>query len=414
MPTQLEALQPDYQKLLQAFELFNSTSASLADAYQGLQKEVRRLSLELEAANAELKRSLEEKDNLKNYLRSILESLSNGVLVVNSASQVTVCNPAAIGMLDLPENAGEKGGSLDELPLPQALKEIIQASLRGDQSTAEDIQLQVKSKARDLRFLVISSSPVIDPTGQCTSLTVVLKDITRLKELELQNQRAERLQAMGEMAVQLAHEIRNPLGSIEIFASLLKEELHERPEIQNWTDQISTGIKFLNTIVANMLSFARSASPQFQEFDLIEVIRSTLSFIEPVFVQRHIQVTGPATSEALTITGDPGMLRQMMMNLFMNALQAMPEAGRLWVRVRTTTDQRVEIQVEDTGIGVTPDNLSRIFDPFYTTSENGTGLGLSLVHQIVEKHHGKVTAQSEFGRGTCFTINLPPGGTSEC
>ena len=124
-------------------------------------------------------------------------------------------------------------------------------------------------------------------------MTIVLKDITRLKELEIQTQRAKQLQAMGEMAVQLAHEIRNPLGSIELFASLLGNELHGQPDFKGWADQIVTGVKFLNNIVTNMLTFTRTSKPQTKPLDLNELILETLAFVEPVLQQRKIRLERP-------------------------------------------------------------------------------------------------------------------------
>jgi signal transduction histidine kinase len=241
----------------------------------------------------------------------------------------------------------------------------------------------------------------------CLGVTLILKDITRLKELEAQTQRAQKLQAMGEMAVQLAHEIRNPLGSIELFASLLGSELEGNAEQKNWADQIVTGVKFLNTIVTNMLTFTRSSKLQSRHFDLLELVEETLSFIEPVLVKRDIHLERPSRNNRILVEADLDLLRQMLVNLVMNALQAMPEKGKLSLRISTDCADLVVIEVEDTGIGIPPENMKRIFDPFFTTSEKGTGLGLALVHQIVEKHQGSVAVRSEFGKGTLFTLSLP-------
>ena len=220
-------------------------------------------------------------------------------------------------------------------------------------------------------------------------------------------QRSQRMQAMGEMAVQLAHEIRNPLGSIELFASLLANELHDRMDLKGWAGQIVTGVKFLNTIVTNMLTFTRVSRPQFQRFDLRKMIDDTLLFFEPVFVQRNVQVVRPHSEASLIIEADAEMLRQMLINLLMNGLQAMSERGQLSVRVSSRDSINAEIEVEDSGIGIPEENLDKIFDPFFTTNEKGTGLGLSLVHQIVRKHNGTIKAHSQFGKGTRFTVALP-------
>ena len=213
---------------------------------------------------------------------------------------------------------------------------------------------------------------------------------------------------MGEMAVQLAHEIRNPLGSIELFASLLGNELRGQEDFKGWADQIVTGVTFLNNIVTNMLTFARISKPQTKWLDLKGLVLETLAFVEPVLQQRKIRLDKPtARDEALMCMGDHGMLRQMFLNLFMNALQAMPESGRLAVRVQPNHSGSMRVEVEDSGIGIPAENLSRIFDPFFTTHEKGTGLGLAVVHQIVEQHQGRIVAHSEFGKGTRFTIWLP-------
>ncbi|MFN8009021.1 MAG: histidine kinase dimerization/phospho-acceptor domain-containing protein [Terriglobia bacterium] len=127
------------------------------------------------------------------------------------------------------------------------------------------------------------------------------------------------------MAIQLAHEIRNPLGSIELFASLLGSELEGNSEQRNWAGQIVTGVKFLNTIVTNMLTFTRSSKPQLRQFDLIRLIDETVHFIEPVLVKRGIQLSCPSPNTRLRVEADIDLLRQMLVNLVMNALQAMPE-----------------------------------------------------------------------------------------
>jgi len=399
----------DFQRLIRAFEVFNHASESLQQSYNELQGEAHRLAAELAMANAELERSLAEKESFRNYLKNILESLSNGVLVIDRTERAAVCNPAAVALLCLSPDDVRSARSYHDLAIPASLEEFITAA-RSSQvgDPPPDAELHWNNVAGQPQFLSVSASPVADAQGRNTGLTIVLKDITRLKELEIQTQRARQLQAMGEMAVQLAHEIRNPLGSIELFASLLGKELRNQPDFKGWADQIVTGVKFLNSIVTNMLTFTRISKPQTSVLELRALILETLAFVEPVLQQRKIRLERPTTGgDALLCMGDSGMLRQMFLNLFMNALQAMPESGRLAVRVQPEHSGTVQVEVEDNGIGIPAENLSRVFDPFFTTHEKGTGLGLALVHQIVEKHHGRIEAHSEFGKGTRFTIWLP-------
>jgi PAS domain S-box-containing protein len=398
----------DFQRLIQAFDVFNQASESLQQSYNELQVEAHRLAAELAVANAELERSLAEKESFRNYLKNILESLSNGVLVIDRENRAAVCNPAAATLLGFSPDDVKSARSYRDLAIPSSLEEFIAAARSSEVGSPTDAELNWNNAVGQEQFLSVSASPVSDAQGNNTGLTIVLKDITRLKELELQNQRAKQLQAMGEMAVQLAHEIRNPLGSIELFASLLGNELRGQDDFKGWADQIVTGVKFLNNIVTNMLTFTRTSKPQTKPLDVKGLILETLAFVEPVLQQRQIRLEQPdARDNGLLCMGDAGMLRQMFLNLFMNALQAMPECGRLAVRVQSDDPGTVRIEVEDSGIGIPSENLSRIFDPFFTTHEKGTGLGLALVHQIVENHQGRIAAESEFGKGTRFTIWLP-------
>jgi PAS domain S-box-containing protein len=413
-PSLIDSSIPDFQKLVEAFDLFNSASSLLQNSYQELQIEAKRLSEELETANVELIRSLHEKESVQNYLKNILESLSNGVLVVNPEGQVTICNPAAVRLLELPPDFVAGNTRYDHLPLRREIKDLVHQVLESSGQSLEDIELSWDTPGGVLKSLNISSSPIRDLQNCCLGVTVILRDTSRLKELEAQTQRTQKLQTMGEMAVQLAHEIRNPLGSIELFASLLQGELEGDPELKGWAEQITTGIQFLNTIVTNMLTFARTSKAQFREFDLRHLVCTTLRFIEPILKQRRIRLESPMDGDPVLYGGDPEMLRQMLMNLFMNALQAMPEEGKLNVRLETEHGESVLIEVEDNGIGIAAEHLPRIFDPFFTTSESGTGLGLSLAHQIVQKHSGQITARSRMGEGTCFRIRLPWGRHTGC
>ncbi len=283
----------DFQRLIQAFDVFNQASESLQQSYNELQVEAHRLAAELAVANAELERSLEEKESFRNYLKNILESLSNGVLVIDREARAAVCNPAAAALLGLSSEALKSARNYRDLAIPPSLEEFITAARSSASGPPADAELHWNNAAGQEQFLSVSASAVSDAQGNNTGLTIVLKDITRIKELEIQTQRAKQLQAMGEMAVQLAHEIRNPLGSIELFASLLGNELRGQEDFKGWADQIVTGVKFLNNIVTNMLTFTRTSKPQTKPLNLNELILETLTFVEPVLQQRKICLERP-------------------------------------------------------------------------------------------------------------------------
>jgi signal transduction histidine kinase len=399
----------EYQKLMEAFEAFNRTSAELQKSYDELQSEARRLSIELADTNAELERNLREKERVKSYLKNILESLTTGVMVFSQTGELTIFNPAVPFLLNLNSNRPLLQEPDGIALLPEELTRFVKAALTEDGCSMEEIEIKIAtSVAKEKeRFLTVSTSRLKNQAGENDGLILILKDISRLKELEYINQRAQRLQAMGEMAVQLAHEIRNPLGSIELFASLIRQEVPTGGDVASWADQVVTGVKFLNTVVTNMLSFSRGFEPRYSKFDFIETVNSTLSFLDPVFQQREIQVDRPNASSQIGMEGDPDMMKQMLMNLLMNALQAMPAKGRISIQVNSQGEDELSLGVADTGIGIPPEHLEKVFDPFFTTSERGNGLGLALVHQIVQKHQGRIAVKSQLGQGTCFSMVFP-------
>jgi two-component system sensor histidine kinase FlrB len=241
-----------------------------------------------------------------------------------------------------------------------------------------------------------------------------MRDVTEMKALQEQSKRGERLSAMGEMAVELAHEIRNPLGSIELFASLLEKELPRQSDPGRWAENIRIGSRSLNNIVSNMLHFANPLTPSFEQVNVHELVDEILSFTDPILRQREIGVEKTLRASQATIAGDRELLKQMILNLVLNSLQAMPSQGCLRIASRDVDDlpggascEGLELKIEDTGLGIPPENLSRVFDPFFTTNRNGTGLGLSVVHQIVDQHSGFIKLESEVNVGTTFTIVLP-------
>jgi len=386
--------------LQQAFCEFSKASAALENSYHELQLEARRLSEELATANSELQRTLAEKERVRSYLRNILHSLGNGVLVLNASRCVQVSNPNASRILGISED--QLTGSIGDLRISTDLRKWMERAFAAE-GHIDELETVVKN-GNSKRHVMVSATRLANPDGE-SGLVFIFTDITRLRELELKTQRDQKLQAMGEMAVELAHEIRNPLGSIDLFASLLSSELTHDERLRQWSEQIVTSVKFLNTIVTNMLTFSRSAVPEFQTLDVVELVHETLDFMDPVFHQRNVEVSRPE-HESVYVEGDRQMLWQALINLMMNALQAMPDQGAISIQVCKSKDLAV-IAINDSGIGIAPENLDRIFDPFFTTSDKGTGLGLALVHQIVEKHRGAITASSEPGKGSRFTISVP-------
>jgi len=246
---------------------------------------------------------------------------------------------------------------------------------------------------------------------------LVLEDVTELKKWQQQAMRNEGLSAMGEVAAQVAHEIRNPLGVIKLFASLLRKEFDGDGRRGELLEHILIGVKEIEGVLGNLLLFVRPQAPVFRTIDLRAPLREVLSFVDPLLEENGIRMVERISRSPLEIEGDGELLKQVFYNVVLNAVQAMPEGGTLRVsttrrRSRIKGQRMVEVAVADSGVGIPPEDLQRIFSPFFTTKERGTGLGLTVVHRIVEIHGGLVEVESEVGKGTTFRISIPLKGGS--
>ncbi len=227
--------------------------------------------------------------------------------------------------------------------------------------------------------------------------------------------RADRLAAVGKMAAGIAHEIRNPLASISGSIEMLKDEMENSASNRELTGIILREVGRLNSLIEDFLLFARPMSPGKERIHLNGLMEEILSMVahSPDFHTRIRLET--RFRDELFVEGDPHQIRQVFWNLFLNALQAMPEGGELRVELRKKAapgfpprgPAQGEISISDTGIGIGEEEMGKIFDPFFTTKERGTGLGLSIVHSILESYGGKITVKSQKGEGTVFTVFLP-------
>jgi len=244
---------------------------------------------------------------------------------------------------------------------------------------------------------------------------VALKGVAGRKHESDRSQRKDRLAAMGEMAAKIAHEIRNPLGSIELFATSLQASLEGQPELQLLAERVSAGVKSIDAIVSNLLQFVRpNEAHRFKHFDIYEALDDSLFFMQHLADKTNgIHVTLAYGPRPLFVKGDVELMKQVCLNIILNAIQSMPKGGELCISTTRENHSQegrptsINIRISDSGVGIEPDDVSKIFDPFFTTKERGTGLGLSIVHSIIEMHGGTIDVESTRGSGTVFNIGLP-------
>ena len=235
---------------------------------------------------------------------------------------------------------------------------------------------------------------------------LLAESLERERRLEAEALRQSRLAAMGEMAAMLAHEVRNPLGAMELFTGLLLEDLRDRPDAVRLARQVASGITDLNHLVTNLLEFTRTQVPRRQRVDCCALAEETLRYLADLSAAHAIVVERRYAAPAVFAVGDPHLLRPVLLNLMRNAAQAMPGGGTLTIGVEAGADG-TRLTVADTGPGIPAGAEADIFRPFFTTRAKGTGLGLAVVQELVGAMDGTLAVASELGRGAVFTVVLP-------
>jgi two-component system sensor histidine kinase HydH len=237
--------------------------------------------------------------------------------------------------------------------------------------------------------------------------TQQLSEVYReLQESFEQIKRADRLSAIGQLAASLAHEIRNPLASIEGAAGILKENSSTAEIREEFLGIIIKECRRLNRLLTNLLEFARPRRPEYQGVEVARLVDSVLVLVGHLADKTGITLRSTSASELPLLQCDPEQLKQVLLNLLINAIQAMPDGGEVEV-ISARCDSHISIQIRDQGRGIQAEDLEKIFDPFFTTKESGTGLGLSVAHQIISHHGGAIKVERNSDRGMTFTVLLP-------
>ncbi|RMG59359.1 MAG: PAS domain S-box protein [Deltaproteobacteria bacterium] len=356
--------------LNRAIDTFNSASATLVEYYRVLEERVRFLT--------------DEVDRKKNLLDSILNSVDVGVVFFDEKGTIRLINGAAERLLGV---TSEEVVGRKEIP-----------------ATIED-EYVLPERGKPF-YAIVEEAQVRDSSGRTIGKVLLLNDVTRLRKLELENERNRRLSAMGELVLKIAHEIRNPLGSIELFAGLLSKDLAGTKQAE-FAARITQSVRLLVNTLDNMLRFSRDMTPV-KEFGLLnDFVREVCSEFRELAASRKVRIR-VEEEEMCWMLFDRGLLRQALVNLILNAIHAMPDGGDLTVSLRLfDRASRVELTVTDTGEGMDAETLRRVFEPFFSTKDRGTGLGMSIVRSIVEAHGGSVTLESAKGEGTRVRIVLP-------
>jgi two-component system sensor histidine kinase PilS (NtrC family) len=334
--------------------------------------------------------------------RHLADSMQSGLITVDEKENITFFNKAAIEIL------GQKiingyGQPLKEL-WPTVTKLLEKFRNSGERERQE---VSYTDPCSSSKILGISTFLLKGPQGQHLGYGIIFQDITEIKAREKRLQRMDRLAALGEMAAGLAHEIRNPLASLSGAAQILEESALLQPEEKKLLQIINRESDRLNDITKSFLLYAKPEGKKIQKISILEEIESVMSLItqRKKLPKAEVKTEVPAD---LQFEVDPSQFKQVLLNLLLNAYQALPHKdGRISIKGTTEEGDHLVLKISDNGSGIRPEDLSKVFNPFFSTRPDGTGLGLAIVHRLVNEWNGDITVDSEQGKGSTFTLYLP-------
>jgi len=396
----------DELSLLRAFHTFSEAAASLEHSYGELRTEVARLRRELEESHTGLERSLEENRKMRVHLDRILAGLPCGVLVVSRQGEIRTANSESVRLLRLENECGSAGGGLVEDCLaPDRLAPEMKLLLDSAQRAQGGAEIEVRDHEGEGRWLAARHAWLDDEDSAASIF--ILQDVSERKRLEQAQQKLRREQALAEMSAVLAHEIRNPLGSLELFAGLLAESVADS-EGRKWIEQIQAGLRVLAATVNNVLHFHSLPEPERSSVDVGRLLDWAQEFFAPLTRQSHVELICEHGLAGVEIAADRHRLEQVLLNLVLNAVRAMPGGGEIRVSGRRSGDGAgISIVVADSGPGIPREQIAKIFEPGFSTRASSPGLGLAVCRKIVEQHGGTMAVESRPGQGASFTVLLP-------
>ena len=358
---------------------------------------------------ASLQQKVAEYERLKDFNENIVESINVGVMALDMEDRIESWNAQMEVMYAVPRWQ----------TLTQPLKAIFPAEfveefdrMRQDAGIRNLYKFRLKTPAGEVRTVNVAIAPLVTRKFQVIGRLVIMDDITERVELEAQLSQADKLSSIGLLAAGVAHEVNTPLAVISSYTQMLAKQLHGDPQKSGLLEKITRQTFRASEIVNNLLNFSRTSGSEIGDVDVNKVISETLTLLEHQFKVAKVEVQNALAPKLAPIQGNPGRLQQVFLNLFLNAKDAMPGGGTL--RVSTMNGESVSVSVSDTGSGIAPEHIQRIYDPFFTTKTSpregqarGTGLGLSVTYGIIQEHAGKIRVESHPGAGTTFTLDFP-------
>lgn len=342
--------------------------------------------------------------DIKLYTDNVIESIPAGLITLNVQDRVVSCNRKAE---ELFQRSKEEihGQNITEILTGRS---IDYKNVRNSEIDQSDEFITAAGRHVPIR---ISGSSLVNAEGQAIGTVLIVRDMSTIREMEQQLERSRRMVALGKMAAGIAHEIRNPLGTLRGFAQYFGSQPGASEQNTAYANLMMSEVDRLNRNVSGLLQFARPREPQLVPVDLDELLAKTVVLMGSDFANHALHFEWQRDT-GITLAADPDLLLQVLMNLLKNSIHATPPGGTVGLTC-SEDEQHVRIQISDTGCGMSEHEREKMFDPFFTTGKSGTGLGLAVSHQIVEQHRGVFEVETAPGKGTTITLVIPKGAVND-
>ncbi len=364
--------------------------------------------------NARLYASLEQKaseyERLKDFNENIVESISVGVLAVDLEDRIESWNSQMEVMYAMPRSQ-VLNERLSEVFPAEFMEEFYR--VRQNPGIHNLYKFRLHTRAGDVRIANVAIAPLVTRKFNVIGRLIIVDDITERMELESQLSQAEKLSSIGLLAAGVAHEVNTPLAVISSYAQMLTKQINGDAKLGPLLEKITRQTFRASEIVNNLLNFSRTSATEFSAIDLNKIITETLTLLEHQLKTSHVKVQTDLYAGLPLIHGNSGKLQQVFLNLFLNAKDAMAGKGGT-LHISTANGDSVQVNISDSGAGIEPEHINKIYDPFFTTKNvpregqsRGTGLGLSVTYGIIQEHAGKIRVDSQPGQGTTFQLEFP-------
>ena len=355
-----------------------------------------------------VKKTLNE---MKDYTAKILETIDDAVVSVDNRGMIKTFNRKSEEIFGKKKEEVVNRDCQKVLNLKEQGECIFRKCLSEKKNIDKEIVLEEEGLTK--KILEVSTSFLTDESGEITGLVGVIRDVTELKDLNEEIARNKRLAALGKLSAGIAHEIRNPLSSIRGLAQFISGSLSPADERKADLKTIIQEVDRLNNLVFQILDYAKVKKLNLTSFSFNSLLTEVVELFKQEISDKRIEFTLELSPEISLVQADRDQLRQMLMNIIINALQAIPQEGEIKIETEKSVlkeEPAIKLVIEDNGEGIADKDLNQIFDPFFSTRAQGSGLGLSIVYRIVESHQGEIKVESKVGKGTKFIIFLPQRG----